>query len=232
MSTDLRVQILSRVPTPSTRHMDPAEREAGIATMLSDLHRLASEDGCIAAAWALEMVDEVGALNGGLWTHAELDVLEEREKQRHRWGDDHDDRWHDDGGLGAVAANLAHPDEPCDCATWGVALEARTRHDRRRQLVIAAALCIAEIERLDRAAEPKTAEPTPFEVAADIFLLVGLDLPRDLWDRLSVDEREAGVDWASAIHLEASDNDVTHPETPAGGLDLRAASEAEEGSRG
>lgn len=51
--------ILSWFPTPSTKHMERQEREDGINVMLSDLHRLASEDGCIAAAWALELAEQV-----------------------------------------------------------------------------------------------------------------------------------------------------------------------------
>lgn len=52
-------RVLSRFSTPSTKHMERQEREDGINVMLSDLHRLASEDGCIAAAWALELAEQV-----------------------------------------------------------------------------------------------------------------------------------------------------------------------------
>lgn len=44
---------LASHPTASTAHMERGERVAG------DLRRLASEDGCIAAAWALEVLDEL-----------------------------------------------------------------------------------------------------------------------------------------------------------------------------
>lgn len=59
-------------PTKSTAHMSLDEREAGIGQMLRDLHRLATEDGCIAAAWAFEylMLPEL--------TEEELEILNER----------------------------------------------------------------------------------------------------------------------------------------------------------
>ncbi len=104
--------------------------------------------------------------------HAGIDVAVERERQREKWGDDHDDE-HADGALAAAAAVLVHPQappEPCGCREamcphvpvvivepirapdWAHPL--RWRHaDRRRQLVIGAALAIAEIERIDRQAE-------------------------------------------------------------------------------
>lgn len=83
------------------------------------------------------------------------DVLAEREKQRQKWGDDHDD---DCGELATAAAFLADPEyvEDVDAESvqhdeWWVRLRQRHRADRRQQMVIAAALAIAEIERLDRA---------------------------------------------------------------------------------
>lgn len=42
------------IVTPSTEHMDDEERRDGIRQMVEDLYRLATQDGCIAAAWALE----------------------------------------------------------------------------------------------------------------------------------------------------------------------------------
>ena len=46
------------IPTTSTRHMWHEERRDVIRQMLADLERLAVEDGCLAAAWALEFVSE------------------------------------------------------------------------------------------------------------------------------------------------------------------------------
>lgn len=47
-------ELLSEPPTKSTAHMSHGERLDGIQQMLADLERLARQDGCIAAAWALE----------------------------------------------------------------------------------------------------------------------------------------------------------------------------------
>jgi hypothetical protein len=50
--------VLAESPTESTRSMSPEDRINGIETMLSDLHQLASADGCIAAGWAMEVLIE------------------------------------------------------------------------------------------------------------------------------------------------------------------------------
>lgn len=90
-------------------------------------------------------------------TAAAKDVLAEREKQRRKWGDAHDDE-HELGTISVVAAALAvHGTDakvvdPLDRAdaggdAWGLV----AKHPKRRdQLVIAAALILAEIERIDR----------------------------------------------------------------------------------
>jgi hypothetical protein len=89
-------------------------------------------------------------------TPAERDVLTERERQRHRWGDEHDDR-HDLEDLAEAAAHLAEPEADIDpddaddeSLGWAVRLKGRLYDDRRKQLVVAAALLVAEIDRLDR----------------------------------------------------------------------------------
>jgi len=89
---------------------------------------------------------------------AAIDVLTEREKQRVKWGDMHDDE-HDDGVLGDAAATLAaqadsvgtYIEENGEGHLWPGNLRHRHRGDRRKQIVIAAALLLAEIERIDRA---------------------------------------------------------------------------------
>lgn len=91
---------------------------------------------------------------------AEADVLRERAKQRRKWGDNHDDQ-HVSGDLAAVASYLAYPPDPpvyvgeaeanIPCPEWAVDLAAK--HAHREQLVVAGALIVAEIERLDRFAE-------------------------------------------------------------------------------
>ena len=84
-------------------------------------------------------------------TDAERDVLAERRKQRAKWGDAHDDG-HEDGDLIDVAEDILLESDD----RWGL----RAKHpERRDQLVIAAALIVAEIERRDRAATPKPVDP-------------------------------------------------------------------------
>lgn len=43
-----------------TRHLAHEERAAGIDVMLNDLHCLADIDGCVAAAWAFELLATIG----------------------------------------------------------------------------------------------------------------------------------------------------------------------------
>ena len=82
-------------------------------------------------------------------TKAEEDVLAERAKQRTRWDDHHDDTVEGDSNLAVASAFLAHPDpDPFEAPTWAGSI--KTRKDRRHQLVCAAALAIAEIDRMDR----------------------------------------------------------------------------------
>ena len=87
-------------------------------------------------------------------TQAEIDILAEREKQRAKWDTGHDDE-HDDGQLakaaGAMALNVHNPASNW----WGYALTLKHTGNRRKQLVIAAALLIAEVERIDRATLPQ-----------------------------------------------------------------------------
>ena len=88
-------------------------------------------------------------------SQAEVDVLAERQRQIHAEGHDeaHDDRWTNGelaeaGASYAIASHFpAHaPIEwPWDREWW-------KPKDRRRNLVRAAALIIAEIDRLDRQA--------------------------------------------------------------------------------
>lgn len=49
---------LAKHPTQSTKHMEEGERTDGIEQMLKDLLALAHNDGCIAAAWAVEWIVE------------------------------------------------------------------------------------------------------------------------------------------------------------------------------
>lgn len=49
---------IAQRPTKSTAHMNEPERRSGIFQMLADLDQLAKRDGCVAAAWALEYLQE------------------------------------------------------------------------------------------------------------------------------------------------------------------------------
>lgn len=84
-------------------------------------------------------------------TQAAIDVFTEREEQRAKWGDAHDDD-HDDGALAEAAGLLAFGASPerADPPGWAYDIQRRHRDDRRRLLVIAAALLLAELDRLDR----------------------------------------------------------------------------------
>jgi hypothetical protein len=53
--------IANRCVPVSTRHMSAAERLDGTRQMIRDLEALAHNDGCIAAAWALEFMSTVSA---------------------------------------------------------------------------------------------------------------------------------------------------------------------------
>jgi hypothetical protein len=117
---------------------------------------------------------------------AMFDVIAERLRQQEKegWTPEHDDE-HKDGELAQAAAVYAHPFEirladrrdeyergtnpwpwydqadvsggRGDCPSWGWKPAWLKKTDRRRDLVKAAALIIAEIERLDRAALAATA---------------------------------------------------------------------------
>ncbi len=89
-------------------------------------------------------------------TQAETDILAERAKQRAKWGDDHDDEHTNPRALPLAAAYIATaalPGMPFaalnDAPEWVRNLH--RDHGDRERLVIAAALLIAEIERIDRA---------------------------------------------------------------------------------
>jgi len=86
------------------------------------------------------------------------DILAERERQVvvEHYDDYHDGTRYDHGHgeLAQAAACYAMPPtarkQPAWPSTWLKRHDKRKQHDRRRQLVIAAALLIAELERLAR----------------------------------------------------------------------------------
>lgn len=85
-----------------------------------------------------------------------------RQVSEEGWTPEHDDE-HDGGELSMAAACYAaarplstfNPDNGCfdDAWPWHPSWDKRHKHSRRRQLVIAGALIVAELERLERAGD-------------------------------------------------------------------------------
>ncbi len=95
-------------------------------------------------------------------TQAAIDVLAERQRQisAEGWTPEHDDE-HDKGVMAAAAACYALHTEPVGNVRdylkfWPFDASWWKPGERRRNLIKAGALILAEIERLDRAAEPQT----------------------------------------------------------------------------
>lgn len=90
-------------------------------------------------------------------------IAEERQRQieREGWTPEHDDR-HRRGDLAIAAAcyavahtdaRVTHPDadeEGGDYFPWAKKYDKRQKHDTKRALVIAGALIVAELERMER----------------------------------------------------------------------------------
>lgn len=93
-----------------------------------------------------------------------LEIEQERIRQQEQegWTQEHDDA-HTDGELAQAAATYAliGSNKPLSCATplWPWAPEWLKLTNRRRVLIKAAALIVAEIERLDRLPIPAPTEP-------------------------------------------------------------------------
>lgn len=90
-----------------------------------------------------------------LFTNAARDVLAERERQRQKWGDAHDDQ-HKNDALAYGAVDYLLPGQAPMPASWAYKSKVTDREPRRDQLVKGAALALAAIEQYDRAgAKPK-----------------------------------------------------------------------------
>jgi hypothetical protein len=86
----------------------------------------------------------------------EIAAERQRQVKKEGWSEEHDDE-HEQGELADAAAFYASTDEsklpvpPFENPEKSI--RAKRKNSRRRQLVIAAALIVAEIERLERAGE-------------------------------------------------------------------------------
>ncbi|AZN72767.1 hypothetical protein D5400_17115 [Georhizobium profundi] len=112
-----------------------------------------------------EAAIEAGWIDPTDQTKALIDVMNERDRQVNEegWSSEHDD-FHVDESLAQAAACYALPDPELVTPGWPAGARTRPRlwpknwaatwwkpQDRRRNLVRAAALLLAEIERIDRA---------------------------------------------------------------------------------
>jgi len=82
------------------------------------------------------------------------EINDERRSQIAKgYTEEHDDE-HTMGEIAAVAAYIAAPNDDeramVNAPPWAKYIVEKWRHNRRKQLLIAAALLVAEIERLDR----------------------------------------------------------------------------------
>ncbi|HDZ25644.1 hypothetical protein LCGC14_1066490 [marine sediment metagenome] len=86
-----------------------------------------------------------------------FEILSERQYQKtsEGWDEDHDYFEHSEGELAEAAACYAYTQVENLPWPWDRQSDKRGKHDRRRQLVIAAALLVAEIERFDRSLKEK-----------------------------------------------------------------------------
>ena len=178
-----------------------------------------------------KVVEAVRAACAACLTAAAGDVLAERARQVtvEGWTPEHDDE-HDDGELaGAAAAYAAHASDALHPLSQGDAFRDGTippgwcwepatwkPADPRRNLVKAAALILAEIERIDRAAAAAAVddEPCPPESLQIILILVGLEPSLETIATWSEEQRQLAQHWAAATHYRASDNDVDVPPRP------------------
>ncbi|TCO57171.1 hypothetical protein [Actinocrispum wychmicini] len=62
--------------------------------------------------------------------------------------------------------------------------------------------------------EPRDTEGISDEVLTDLLALVGVIVSPELMAEWTIDQRAEAANWAGAVHLHASDNDVTVPRKP------------------
>lgn len=82
-------------------------------------------------------------------SQAAQDVLDERQRQRVKWGDAHDDE-HTNDSLAYGAVSYLLPGQKPMPADWAYKSKVVDRDPRREQLVKGAALALAAVEQYDR----------------------------------------------------------------------------------
>lgn len=82
-------------------------------------------------------------------TKAVQDVLAERQRQREKWGDTHDDE-HTNDSLAYGAVSYLLPGQKPMPADWAYKSKVIDREPRREQLVKGAAIALAAVEQFDR----------------------------------------------------------------------------------
>jgi hypothetical protein len=89
------------------------------------------------------------------------EIAEERRRQIdvHGWSPEHDDG-HTAGEIANAAADFAQPGQRPITTSWAFVVKVIDKEPRRVQLIKAAALIVAEIERLDRASQPLPPPPS------------------------------------------------------------------------
>ena len=111
---------------------------------------------------------------------AVVDIVAERQDQisRHGWSRDHDDT-HTDGAIANAAADYASTGQQPIGTSWAYLSKVIDKEPRRRQLVKAGALIIAEIERLDRQHAREATAPAPsVDVITSAELIANTDSAR------------------------------------------------------
>lgn len=130
-----------------------AEVHSALCAALSQLESELPDDrpgyvmsGPAKAEWALHSATACSAV-------AEIAAERQRQKDKEGWSEEHDDK-HADGSLAEAAACYAAGNKVAyldGCELWPWEAEWWKPKDKRRNLIRAAALLVAEIERMDRA---------------------------------------------------------------------------------
>ncbi|MBE9242767.1 hypothetical protein [Synechocystis salina] len=63
MDINQQIEEIAKLPLNSFKGMEMEDRINGTSQMVSDLERLAIDDGCIAAAFALDLINVIANLN-------------------------------------------------------------------------------------------------------------------------------------------------------------------------